>query len=94
MIAVRVDNSLQPNSRWYSGSGIYRHAWLVLADPLLVAPWGICVRTPDVSSESATIEITTHVINRRQSAQHFELRTQCWMMPVSLCPRIPRPSNI
>src|SRR5580698_2526955 len=33
-IAVRVDNSLQPNSRWYSGSGIYRHTWLLVTDNL------------------------------------------------------------
>ncbi|MEP7145265.1 MAG: sugar-binding domain-containing protein, partial [Ferruginibacter sp.] len=34
IIAVRVDNSLQPNTRFYSGSGIYRHVWLNIADPL------------------------------------------------------------
>lgn len=34
VLAVRVDNSKQPNSRWYSGSGIYRHVWLTATDPL------------------------------------------------------------
>jgi beta-galactosidase len=33
VIAVRVDNSVQPNSRWYSGSGIYRHTWLTVTAP-------------------------------------------------------------
>ncbi len=36
IISVRVDNSQQPNSRWYSGSGIYRHVWLVITEPLHV----------------------------------------------------------
>src|SRR5213078_1975419 len=40
VIAVRVDNSQQPNSRWYSGSGIYRHVRLVTTDPVHVDQWG------------------------------------------------------
>jgi beta-galactosidase len=36
-IAVRVDNSLQPNCRWYSGSGIYRHTWLRITNPIHIA---------------------------------------------------------
>ncbi len=41
LVAVRVDNSNQPNSRWYSGSGIYRHTWLTLTGPLHVAHRGV-----------------------------------------------------
>ena len=41
VLAVRVDNSDQPNSRWYSGCGIYRHVWLTTASPLRVAQWGV-----------------------------------------------------
>ena len=63
LIAVRVDNSLQPNSRWYSGSGIYRHAWLVVTDPVHVAPWGVQVAASDVTEASATVDINTRVIN-------------------------------
>ena len=43
MLAVRVDNSAQPNSRWYSGSGIYRHVRVVVTDPTHVAHWGVFV---------------------------------------------------
>jgi beta-galactosidase len=62
-LAVRVDNSLQPNCRWYTGSGIYRHTWLVITDPIHIAPWGTCVRTPSISSESADVEVTTRAVN-------------------------------
>lgn len=62
-LAVRADNSLQPNCRWYTGSGIYRHTWLVMTDPIHIAPWGTCVRTPSISSESADVEVTTRVVN-------------------------------
>ena len=43
VLAVRVDNSAQPNSRWYSGSGIYRHVRVVVTDPVHVAHWGVLV---------------------------------------------------
>lgn len=62
-VAVRVDNSLQPNCRWYSGSGIYRHVWLITTEPVHVAPWGVYVRTPAVDGERAAVEVDTHVVN-------------------------------
>ena len=43
MVAVRVDNSDQPNSRWYSGCGIYRHVWLTTTNPIHVKHWGVYV---------------------------------------------------
>ncbi len=41
VIAVRVDHSQSADSRWYTGSGIYRDAWLVYANPVHVAQWGV-----------------------------------------------------
>jgi beta-galactosidase len=76
VLAVRVDNSPQPNSRWYSGSGIYRHTWLTITDPLSIVPWGVNVTTPEVSPEQAVIRVRTRVHNTRSSAQRFELHTQ------------------
>ena len=49
VVAVKVDNTPQPASRWYSGSGIYRHTWLVAVNPLHVAHWGTFVTMPRVS---------------------------------------------
>ncbi len=62
-ILVKVDNSQQPNSRWYSGSGIYRNVWLITTDKLHVSQWGTFVTTPEVSEDSATIAIQVELEN-------------------------------
>jgi beta-galactosidase len=63
LLAVRVDNSAQPNSRWYSGSGIYRHVRVVVTEPVHVAHWGVFVKTPQVSSNSAMVVVETQLVN-------------------------------
>ena len=63
VIAVKVDNSQQPNSRWYSGSGIYRNVWLTTLDPVHIAHWGTYVTTPEVTEQSATVAIKTKMSN-------------------------------
>lgn len=45
VIAVKVDNSDQPNSRWYSGCGIYRHVWLTKTNAVHVKHWGVHVQS-------------------------------------------------
>lgn len=61
VIAVRVDNSEQPNSRWYSGSGIYRNVRLVCVNDVHVAYCGTYVTTPEVYKDKATFCIETTV---------------------------------
>ena len=56
-ILVKVDNEEQPNSRWYSGCGIYRNVWLRVLNPTHVELWGTYVTTPEVSSEKATVKV-------------------------------------
>ena len=73
VIAVRVDNSRQPNSRWYSGSGIYRHVWLTITDPLHVAQWGTFVTTPEVNPERATVDVRTRLVNDGRSIRRGEM---------------------
>ena len=63
VLAVRVDNSTQPNSRWYTGSGIYRHVWADVTGPVHVASWGTYVTTPNVSTNAADVSIDTTVQN-------------------------------
>lgn len=73
VIAVRVDNSQQPNSRWYSGSGIYRNVWLVKTNPVHVSQWGTYVTTPTVSKDNAQIKILTNIDNTTAVVQDAEL---------------------
>ncbi len=75
IIAVRVDNSIQPNSRWYSGSGIYRHVWLNIAGPVHIAQWGTYITTPSVDSSFATIYVRTSIENKFTIAKKFVLRS-------------------
>ncbi len=69
LIAVRVDNSKQPNSRWYSGSGIYRKVWMIRTDPLHVTQWGIYITTPEISEENAIVSVKTEIENNSGSAK-------------------------
>lgn len=59
VLAVRVDNAEQPNSRWYSGCGIYRNVWLTKLNPAHVAQWGTYVTAEDVSKNNARLKIRT-----------------------------------
>ena len=59
VVAVRVDNSDQPNSRWYSGCGIYRHVWLTRTAPVHVAHWGVFANASVVKGKGRLdIEVT------------------------------------
>ncbi|MEV7982433.1 glycoside hydrolase family 2 TIM barrel-domain containing protein [Streptomyces sp. NPDC086519] len=62
VLAVKVQNQL-PSSRWYSGSGIYREARLVVTDPVHVARWGTYVTTPDITAERAVVRVRTAVVD-------------------------------
>ena len=76
VIAVKVDNSQQMNSRWYSGSGIYRHVWMTVTDLVHVANWGVAITTPEVSSKKSTVQIRTLVQNEIGSPQSIIVKTQ------------------
>ncbi len=68
VLAVKVDAS-GLTSRWYSGSGIYRHVWLTVTDPVhVVVPWGLSVTTPEVSRERATVCVSTVLTNETARA--------------------------
>lgn len=63
LISVNVNNGAVPNTRWYSGSGIYRHVWLEVCDKVHIAHWGIYVTTPVVDQKHSTVEVKTTVEN-------------------------------
>lgn len=76
VVAVRVDNSRQPNSRWYTGSGIYRHVWLTTVGPVHVAHWGTFVTALAAATDSAVIGIATRIENRNATRRTVMLRNE------------------
>lgn len=75
VIAVKVDNSRQTNCRWYSGSGIYRHTWLLNTNKLHVAHWGTFVSSSRVSKQAAALRISTRISNESESPARCTLVT-------------------
>jgi len=75
-ILVKVDNSNQPNSRWYSGSGIYRNVWLKKTEKLYVVNWGTFITTPKVSKDQATVNVVTTIGNDNNEEKTAVLRTR------------------
>ena len=75
VIAVRVDNSEQPNSRWYSGCGIYRNVWLTKTNPIHVDEWGTYVTTSEISNDNATLNIVTTVQNSGNKNETVTLKS-------------------
>lgn len=73
IIAVRADNQKIPSSRWYTGSGIYRHVWLRVTNPIHIANWGTQVTTPQVSREKATIMAEITINNDTENARMVTL---------------------
>jgi beta-galactosidase len=71
-IAVQVKN-IGANSRWYAGSGINRHVWLIATDPIHVAQWGTYITTPEVSASSAKVNIHTKVKNETTASATITL---------------------
>lgn len=63
VVAVRVDNSDQPNSRWYSGCGIYRHVYLVSTDNVHVSHWGTWINAEVQASGAAVFKLDVELDN-------------------------------
>ena len=75
ILAVRVKNEGM-NSRWYSGSGIYRHVWLESTNRLHLDTWGLFVTTPVVSHEKAVVQVVAEIINETGQDRNAELHIQ------------------
>jgi beta-galactosidase len=74
VVAVRVDHSRFADSRWYTGSGIYRHVRIRVSDKLRIAPRGVFISAPEAGEERAAVRVETLVENRSEQALAFELR--------------------
>lgn len=75
VIAVKVQNRL-PSSRWYSGSGIYRQARLVVTEPVHVERWGTRVTTPEITGKRGVVHVSTSVVNASGTAADVEVRSR------------------
>ena len=75
VIAVRADNSLQPASRWYTGSGIYRHVKLISTGTTHIDKWGVFVTTPNISRDKATVHTQIQVLNQSAASNNIVIET-------------------
>ena len=74
-LAVKVNNNGK-NSRWYSGSGIYRHVVLQVTDQVHIPIWGISVVTPEVSKEKATVKLNIKIANEEKKTGKLQITTR------------------
>jgi beta-galactosidase len=75
VMCVKVKNEGE-NSRWYSGSGIYRHVWLQVVSPLHTETWGTYITTPQVSEAEALVNIKTTIVNETKESREIKLVTR------------------
>ncbi|MEO5714958.1 MAG: beta-galactosidase GalB [Luteolibacter sp.] len=78
-LAIRLDNPEQ-SSRWYPGGGIYRNVWLVKTSPVHVEPSGTVVTTPEISPESAAVEVLSKITNQSSEPAKVRVVTQIFKL--------------
>ena len=74
VLAVKVDNSRHGNSRWYTGSGIYRHVRMVRTARTHFAKWGVFGSTLHLSGQQATLRVKAEMENDEKKARQLTLR--------------------
>jgi len=75
VLAVQVKNEGK-NSRWYSGSGIYRNVSLLKTNPVHIDLWGVYITTPEVSKEKATVKLESKITNTTDANEGFKLKSK------------------
>jgi beta-galactosidase len=75
IIVVKVDNLKQPNSRWYSGSGIYRNVWLVSENDVFVDHWGTFINTHIADGQPAAVDMKVNVSNANSTDRNIVVTT-------------------
>mgnify|MGYP002631348663 FL=1 len=76
ILTVHVDRSRYADSRWYTGSGIYRNVKLVVLDKLHIPIWGIFLTTPKIDEQSAQVQVKIDVLNQYANKVSFNLNTR------------------
>ncbi|MDE6527772.1 MAG: beta galactosidase jelly roll domain-containing protein, partial [Muribaculaceae bacterium] len=75
-IAVKVDNAEQPNSRWYSGCGIYRNVWLRRVNPVHIPQWGQHVTPSEITAGQWNLNVVTTIGNRDKKSRKVQVSTR------------------
>lgn len=74
-IVVKVDNTIQPASRYYTGAGIYRHVRIVSVNPVHFTQWGTVITTPAITAQKAIVAIVAEVANEGTKAGEYTVQT-------------------
>jgi beta-galactosidase len=74
-VGVLANNTAQPNCRWYSGTGIYRHVWLRTGEGLHIQPWGVFITTPVVEPDASVVQVATELASLSGSEDGAALRS-------------------
>jgi beta-galactosidase len=77
-IRVLVRNNGMTNSRWYSGSGIYRDVYLLVADTTYLVPDGIQIATESLDEQLAVLQVNTMIKNRKYGVVNVRLETEIY----------------
>jgi len=93
VLAVQVKNEGK-NSRWYSGSGIFRHVWLTVTEPVRVQTWGVAIATPEVSERTATVHIKTTVQNNTDTDVSVTLNSRLECKGIMVTRAIQTPAQV
>jgi beta-galactosidase len=80
VLSVRVDHSQYADSRWYTGSGIYRNVWLITSDPVHFDLWGVTCQTTQVTDKEAVVQVYADVRNETDAETEGKVVMQ-WIDP-------------
>ena len=70
-IAVRVDHSFSADSRWYTGSGIYRNVYLIGANPIHIAQWGVYAYPKSATKKQAVLSLEVEIENSSENSANL-----------------------
>ncbi len=73
-ITVKVDHSKFADSRWYTGSGIYRNVYLIVKSQVHVGLWDVAFTTPGVSADKSSVKVKVSVTNNKSSLQNINVK--------------------
>ena len=76
LIAVRVDHSEDVDSRWYTGSGIYRNVYLIYSGAIHIDQWGVYYQTTRLTSNEALLQIQVDVKNESGKNENLQILTE------------------